>query len=110
MAKSAPNLIRDASYGELIQDPMYLNVAQKVTINGASNRNSTDFTSVIIELTPTIDCFVELGDDTVVAVSGESHFITANSTRRINTKDDVRIAVQNLTSGEAGSLYISEMV
>lgn len=110
MAKATPNLVRDASYGELIQDPMYPNIAQKVTINGSSNKNTIDFTSVIIELTPTIDCFIELGDETVVAKSGESHFIVANSTRRINTRDDVRIAVQNLTSGEAGNLYISEII
>lgn len=110
MAKVTPDLVRDAAYGELIQDPMYPNIAQKVTIDGSSNRNITDFTSVIIELTPTVDCFIELGDSTVIAISGESHFITANSTRRINTRDDTRIAVQNFTSGEAGSLYISEMI
>ncbi len=110
MAKTTPNLVRDAAYGDLIQDPMYPNIAQQITINGASNRNAIDLTSVIIELTPTIDCIYALGDGTVVANSGEDHFLPAFGIRRINTGENLRVAVQNYISGESGQLFISEML
>lgn len=109
MAKVTPDLVREASYGTLIPEPMYPNVAQKVTINGSSNRNSTDFTSVVVEVCPTVDCFYTLGSSTVVAVSGEDHFLPAFTRKSLNTGSDTRIAVQNFTSGEIGVLYISEM-
>ena len=110
MAKVCPDLVREASYGTLLQEPMYPNVAQTVTINGGtSNRNSTDFTSVIIEVCPTVDCFYALGSSTVQAQSGEDHFLPAYTRKSLNTGSDTRIAVQNCTSGEIGVLYISEM-
>lgn len=109
MAKVCPDLVREASYGTLIQEPMYPKVAQAVTINGSSHVNPTDFTSVIIEVCPTVDCFFALGSSVTVAKSGEDHFLPAFTRKILNTGSDTRIAVQNLTSGEIGVLYISEM-
>lgn len=112
MSKIAPNLVRDSAYGELLQEPMYPNVSQKIDIVGDPNRNSTDFTSVVVEITPTKDCYFALGDDSVtVSPSGETcHYSPANIPRKINTGEATRIAVLNFTSGEIGSLFVTEMV
>ena len=110
MAKVTPDLVREASYGTLIPEPMYPNVAQSVVINGGiSNRNAVDFTSVVVEICPTVDCFYALGTSTVQAQSGEDHFLPAFTRKSLNTGSDTRVAVQNFTSGEIGTLYISEM-
>ena len=112
MSKTLPDLVRDSAYGKLIESPMYPNVAQKVSIVGTPNRNSTDLTSVVIELAPSVSCYYALGGASVVASpSGESsHFIPALTSKRINSKDHTRVAVCNFTSGEIGSLHITELI
>jgi len=106
--KERPNLII-ATQGDAVQNILKLSVAQRITMNAGSNRNATDFTSMIVEATPTVDCVVKIGDSTVVAKSGEDFFIPAYATKALNVGENTRIAAQPYISGETGTLFISEM-
>ncbi len=109
MSKTRPTLITEVQ-GSPVQDILTPTVSQRITINsGASHRNSTDFTTMIVSLTPTIDCAYNIGDSTLVAKSGEDHFIPAYATRMINVGENTRVATQAYTSGETGIVFVSEM-
>jgi hypothetical protein len=109
MSKIRPTLIVEVQ-GDTVQNVLAPAVSQHITIgSGGSTRNSVDFTTMIIAVTPQIDCIYKVGTSTVVAKSGEDHFIPADVTRIVNVGENTRIAVQARVSGETGIVYISEM-
>src|SRR3972149_3713241 len=103
MSKTRPTLLA-GDRGDIVQDILAPVVSQRVTLTAGSNRNSTDFTTMVIEVTPTVDCVYNLGTSTVVAKSGEDHFIPAYLTKTMNVRENTRIAAQSYTSGEIGVL------
>lgn len=109
MSKIRPSFLTD-DHGVPIQDTLKPVVSQRVVLSGLPEvRNSVDFTTMIIETTPTVGCVFELGDSSIVAKSGESHYLVANVTRRLNVGENTRIAVQASNSGEIGTLFVSEL-
>jgi hypothetical protein len=107
--KTRPSLLTE-DHGGILQDILSPDVSQRVTIaDGGSSRNSDDFTAMVIEITPTIDCTYALGGSTVVAKSGEDHFIPAYLSKTMNIRENTRIAAQAYTSGETGVLFVSEL-
>lgn len=109
MSKSAPTLIKCLGQGDPLLEPLEPKVSQRMTIySNQSNRNSIDFTNIVIEVTPTVACCIKFGDSTVTAKSGEDFYIPANVTKEYNSSDHVRIAAQGYVSGETGVLFITE--
>ena len=109
MSKTRPTLLTEVQ-GDAVQNVLAPAVSQRITINsGGSHRNSTDFASMIVEVIPTVDCVFAIGDSTVVANSGEDHFIPAYGAKSMNVGENTRIAAQAYVSGETGVLFISEM-
>jgi len=108
MSKTRPHLLKDEE-GEPIQEALRPEVSQRVILNDTTNRNSTDFTRMIVEITPNIDCVFNLGDDTVVAKSGEDFFVPADVPKLVNVGENTRIAGQAYISGETGILFVSEL-
>lgn len=109
MSKIRPSLLTD-EHGTPIQETLKPIVSQRMTLSGLPEvRNAVDFTSMIIEVTPTVDCAFEIGDSSVVAKSGESHYLGADITRRFNVGENTRIAAQAFVSGEIGTLFVSEL-
>jgi hypothetical protein len=106
MSKTSPNPCRTVMGGD--SNIFYPSVSQRVVITGTSNRSS-ELSAYTLDLIPTVDCFFEIGDVTVVATTLD-HFLKSNIRKTIHVKEDTYIAVKNATSGETGSLYISEMI
>jgi hypothetical protein len=85
---------------------------QKVTVAGASAR-STAITTQAITLHATANCFVEIGDSTVIANGITSHYIPELQTYDIGTgiafgaADTRHVAVIRADAID-GDLYISE--
>jgi hypothetical protein len=85
---------------------------QKVTVSGASAR-STAITTQAITLHATANCFVEIGDSTVIANGLTSHYIPELQTYDIGTgiafgaADTRHVAVIRADAID-GDLYISE--
>ena len=108
MSKERPVPIVD-DHGEPVQEVFVPAVNQRVNIGSGTLRNSTDLTKMVVEVTPTADCVIAIGDDTVTAKSGEDYFIKANESKKLNVGENTRIATQAYTSGETGVLFIAEM-
>ena len=85
---------------------------QKVTVSGASAR-STAITTQAITLHATANCFVEIGDSTVIASTSTSHYLPELQTYDIGTgiafgaADTRHVAVIRADAID-GDLYISE--
>jgi len=79
-----------------------------VAIGAGSLRNSTAFLpeTQVVQITATVDCYIQQGDVTVVATSA-SHLIAANVAYRVSIRDLKYIAVIHVSG--SGSLFISEM-
>ncbi len=110
MAKTIPTLIQGTGASTGIPEPLAPKVSQRFTINDrSSTRNTTDFTNIIVEITPTVDCCFKLGSSTVTAKSGEDYFCPAYATKVLNTEDYTRVAAQAYNSGEfTGIMFITE--
>jgi hypothetical protein len=106
MSKTSPNPCKTVLGND--SGIFYPSVSQKVVITGTSTR-SVELSAYVLDLTPTADCFFEIGDVTVAATTLD-HFLKANIRKTIHVKEDAYVAVKNVTSGETGFLYISEMV
>ena len=91
--------------------PLKVGGGQKVTIGAASTR-STAVTTQAVTLHATTNCFVEVGDATVVASTSTSHYLPELQTYDVSTgilfgtSDTRHIAVIRDTAD--GVLFISE--
>jgi hypothetical protein len=77
-----------------------------ISVTATSARNATAMTDTkIVSLYATVDVFLKLGDDTVVATTSD-HFFPAGVYYDIHIKDNTHIAAIRASSD--GTLYISE--
>lgn len=107
----ATNLPRDSKGNAIQALRPVAGGAQQITVGAASARNGTAFDSntKVIGIYSTTDCFIELGDVTVAALTTD-HFIPANVYFMLSVVNNVtlqtHIAAIQVAAG--GTLYVSE--
>ena len=93
-------------YGEPIQGALTPQTAQKLSISAVSARNSSDFAYRVIRVISNANCYIKLGDDTVVATT-DDHFLPTGAIEYFARKGHTRLA--GLSTTGSGTIYISEM-
>jgi hypothetical protein len=92
------------------------NGGQVVTLSGGASHASNQFDHAVrvITIYSTVDCFVEIGNDTVQANASNSHFIPAQFLCDLSLGFDNNASRNSkylaAYSVESGSLYISERI
>lgn len=81
--------------------------ANNVTVTGTTARSSAVGGMVkVVELTPTVDMFIKMGDSTVNATTSDI-FIAAGVVYDFHMKGNTHIAA--IRSSTSGTLYITEL-
>ena len=104
-----PKLGIDAG-GEVIQEVFMAKKIQRMSISSTTSRSSGEFEYPIIRICPTIDCFINFGDNTtLVTRSGEEILLPSKLVERFRIDETIsKIAARS--SGEAvGFLNIVEL-
>lgn len=73
-----------------------------VSISGTSAASTNAYKGIVI-ITPTVDCFVRMGEDPTAVANGTDQFLVQNGVYmfRVNGK------IAAITTAATGSLYIS---
>lgn len=81
----------------------------KITTSGTSARNATPFVTTVVSIFATEDCYIEIGDNTVVATTSR-HFIPKGIYLDIDLSDGNAVGtyIAAIQSTAGGTLHISE--
>lgn len=106
MAERSDSELFQDSKGYPIQGALRPDIAQSISVSGATARNGDNFTRKIISIYSTEDIFYKLGAADVEATTAD-HFLPAGILDYISVGDAVRLAA--IQASSAGTLYISEL-